>query len=215
VEEAPDEQRIAFADALRPFDGEEHNRLARYLQRVDKLTASRFFESEGKITVSFKREEGWRTDTTYVDDEEAIDAMLQRLRILYAPGRETAASYPRTTALLRAHILPTVEGGRLTDALNEYDKIQKSILDEPDESHIGLAMVTTDEHGDEVARRVITPGEAFLDWLYGEHIHDDEDRLARIEPWRELGLHRHVALNTAIALTRLYNYFGIRVVRRR
>lgn len=112
--------------------------------------------------------------------------------------------------LLRAHVTETAEGERLARNLDEYHDAVQRILTQP--PPIALAMVTTDEHGDEVAREPISPKDALLDWLYGEHLHDDEERLEWLEPWRPLGLHRHVALNTATRLTGLYGHFGLNVV---
>jgi hypothetical protein len=201
---------IEFADALTPFANAERERLLRYLARLDRLLRARFFQTEAKITVKFDRERGWGYDAPWEQDEEAIDAMLPRLRILYERGRPTSVTYPRTVALLRAHVTATAEGARLTASLNDYDETHKQILE--DETG-GLSMVTNDEEGNVTDRRPIPAGEAFLDWLYGEHLHDDEVRLARIEPWRDFGMHRYLALDTARKLTLLYHHFGHHVVR--
>jgi hypothetical protein len=62
---------------------------------------------------------------------------------------------------------------------------------------------STDTEGN-VTSRPTSPREVFEDWMYGERLHDDEDRLARIAPFRDSGVHRFTALSVGTDLMRVY-----------
>lgn len=203
---------IHFASALTSFAEAEHERLARYLELVDKLVRARLWQAPAKFTMTWQREEAMQvSEAPWDKDPEGLDAMMPRFRNLYASGRSTAASFPRALELIRSHVAVTTDGQRLAAELAEYESVRDRILETTPMGEI--AMVTQDDDGNVVERRVITPKEALEDWMYGEHLHDDEVRLERLKPWRAFGVHRNVAVTTAWNLTQHYHHFAVVVVK--
>jgi hypothetical protein len=139
--------------------------------------------------------------------------MMVRLRMVYGTqgDKPTAASFPKTVALISRHVTQTSQGARLTKELREYKRAAKSVLSAA--APFEIALVTENRHGNDVRRRVVTPREAVEDWLYADVLHDADVRRERLEPWREWNIHKNVATNTAWSLTHLYHDFAARIVR--
>jgi hypothetical protein len=78
---------------------------------------------------------------------------------------------------------------------------------------IGLNINTRQPDGNVIAQTV-TPRQAFLDWLYGEVLHDDEDKLARVDVFRPHGIHLHTAIAVATSLTHVYLWVSKQIIAR-
>ena len=134
--------------------------------------------------------------------------MVTRLRKLHTEGRPGTASFKRTVQLLRAH---TVEG----DSSNAdwfrkvLDHYEGQVELATESALIGLAKERVDDEGNTISEAV-SPDETFWDWVYGVYLHDDPDRLARVEEWRLIGAHKFNFLKMASDLAKVYySFFGI------
>jgi hypothetical protein len=218
----PDEQgplnldEINLADALTPFSRQEQARLVRYGVRAERLASCSFFKRDKPgLTMNMNPTEGFTAEMPHAPDEddEAIDAMYQRLRNLYSPGRSTAASFKRIVGLLRDHAAAkgSPDANALLSLLDEVEKAEERAATTG--PGIGMVRETRDETGNVISHST-HPREVLEDWMYGEHLHDDEDRLARIEPFRDIGAHRFTALSVATDLARVYVSFSRWIVAR-
>jgi hypothetical protein len=217
AEEFPCLEDLAYAEALAPFSREEQLRLVRYTVRADRLARCSFWEREQKMTVTGGEGQGQplTVEMPHAEDpfDEAIDAMFQRLRIFYQPGRKSAASFERIIDMLREHasVNSSAESEKFLGLLDECTQVhEKAASTSPG---IELTIEIANSAGIQVSSTT-DPREAFEDWLYGEYLHDDEVRLARIEQWRHLGGHLFVALAVARNLGRFYVSFSNNVVER-
>jgi hypothetical protein len=203
----PVPEDVDFAEALSPFSREEQARLVRYTVRAERLANCSFFERrEQRLSANYSVDEGLTVAMTHApvkEEDEAIDAMFQRLRIFYAPGRARSTSFSRTMTLLRAHAeaSPGDESAKLIGLLDAIKQTEERAATSG--PGIGMVIETRLQDGSKSSRNV-EPREAFEDWMYGEHLHDDEERLARIEPFRDHGVHRYVALAVATDLAHVY-----------
>jgi hypothetical protein len=208
----PDSQRrplpddIDFAQGLTSFTPEEQARLVRYTVRGKRLASCSFFE-RAKQGVNLNMSAGGELTSTMRhvngDDDEAIDAMYQRLRIFYSPGRPTSCSFPRTIAMLREH--STAKGTPDSQMLLELLDQVVAWEEQAATGGAGIGMVTETRQPDgSKSTHTVEPREAFEDWMYGEHLHDDEDRLARISHFRAHGIHQFTALTVATDLANVY-----------
>lgn len=207
---------VVFADALTPFAREEQARLVRYVVRAERLHRCSFWGRQRSLTIKAGMDEPLTFEMPDHDDpfDEATDAMFQRLRHFYQRGVKRAASYERISGMLREHAKAagTAEADRLLQLLDHCDAlVENAAMSGPG---IGLVREHFDEATGTTTSYPTTPREVFEDWLYGEYLHDDEDRLARIEPWRDLGAHLFTALAVARDLAQFYIAFSNDLVQR-
>src|SRR5437879_1373356 len=92
---------VNFARAFSPFTKTEHDRLARFVKRADRLAASSFWNrtTRHSTTITITRNAPTSLEMTHVegagDEDEALHVMLARLRHFYQEGSQKAASFPR------------------------------------------------------------------------------------------------------------------------
>jgi hypothetical protein len=197
---------INFPNALTSFSGEEQARLVRYAVRAQRLSDCSFFNSgQGRTAVNSRVDKPTTVEMPHADDadDEVIDAMFQRLRILYAPGRLSSASFTRTVQLLRIHARAkgTEDSRVLLKLLDELVETEKQVV----EAGGGIGRVVETRGSDGSLVSCTTPArEVFEDWLYGEHLRDDESQLVRIETFRDVRVHHLEALAVASCLASFY-----------
>jgi hypothetical protein len=201
----PIPEDVDWPHALTPFSAEERIRLERYVVRAERLSRASFWQRKKQsLNVRMAVGEAATVEMAHVegDDDEALDAMFARLRQLWAKGRRTAASYPRTVAILRDHAISKAPAGQtLLELLDALDAMQATA----ETSGPGIGLQSQAQHPDgTVTSRDVPPQEAFEDWLYGEFLHDDEERIARIDVFRPHGAHLYVALAVATNLAHVY-----------
>jgi hypothetical protein len=199
---------FSLVQALAPFSSEEVRRLRRYIELANELRESRFFDQrvqKFEINVS---PEGMTFDLPYGKDDELVTTMVARLRKLHTPGKPGTASFEQTSNLLRAHTdgRDNASADWFRRVLDHYHaRVELAMR----ESLIGLVREQVDAEGKTVSETV-PPHEMFWDWVYGVYLHDDEDRLARIEAWRLTGAHKFNFLKMASDLAKIYfSFFGI------
>jgi hypothetical protein len=131
--------------------------------------------------------------------------MVARLRNLHEEGRSGTASFPRTVRMLRAHARgssPSAQWFR-----HVLDNRETAVREATSTSLIGLVREHLDDEGNLVRTEEVPASEPFLDWMYGVYLHDDEERLARVQSWAPQPIHRFGFLQMADALARIYYGF--------
>jgi hypothetical protein len=187
--------------ALTPFSPEEARQLRRYVQLATELKESAFFQQRRQSLEIKVSEEGTSFDLPHGEDEELITVMVARLRKLHTEGPSGTASFIRIVRLLRAHMfeVDNVSADWFRIVLDHYqsgaDRASRTAL-------IGLTIEPIDGQGK--APIPISPEEMFWDWVYGVYLHDDPERLARVEAWKGIGAHKFNFLKIASDLTRVY-----------
>lgn len=210
---------VDFGLAFTPFTDAERARLARYVKRADRLAAANFWKrtTEHRTTLKITRDAPPSLEMTHVegegDEDEGLHVMFGRLRHFYQEGNPHAASFPRILKTLRNHASARggVEGGRMLELLGEIEEWHERVQVEG--YGMGLSAETRQTDGSVVAQTV-TPRQAFLDWLYGEVLHDDEEKLARVEVFRPHGIHLHTAIAVATSLTHVYLWVSKQIIAR-
>jgi hypothetical protein len=196
-----------IAEALTPFSVIEVHRLRRYVRHAEELRVSRYFEDAKKDTVVMFAP--GRVDFDVPEnaaDEEKLAAMLIRLRKLHAPGRASEASFPRIVKMLRSHA--QAKGNWHSEwFLQVIEHEEEGIRLILSTSFLKLVGELKDVEGNVLSRELVTPEQAFTDWLYGKYLHDDEDKLERVEYWLPVPIHRFTFLQTAAKLARAYYAF--------
>jgi hypothetical protein len=199
----------AIGKALTPFSETESRRLRRYVEHVKRLRHSSFFEQEGlgleiKLTSASMSAEVLPRNA---HGDELVTTMVARLRNVHAVGRPGAASFPQIVGMLRSHA--ERKGNQhsrwLLKVLDREEATIRTILDV---ALIGLVHQRVDAEGNVISSESITPEQAFKDWLYGVYLHDDEERLMRVEQWKAIPVHRYTFLQTATQLSRAYYAFS-------
>lgn len=100
-------------------------------------------------------------------DAGATRDMLGLLRQLF--GDNERSSFASMVAILRAQAdAQTPEGQKLLDVLGRYELIKEGVLDSWDVQPSGT------ENSPQ------PPLVVFLDWMYGEYLHSDEEKAQRI-----------------------------------
>jgi len=199
---------LDLESALDKFGQVELQRLRRYVEKADELRGSQFLSEQQ----AFQPQTDHAGHVTYEitnATREVVSAIIPPLRMLYSQNDNV--SFVRVRALIGRHAAArkTAEGDRLLEILTLYKLRANQILTfDPD-----MGMYEVGEMGEVTPTHKPTTREIFEDWLYGEFLHDDEERLARIEGWRSIGIHEFLFLSTARQLAVLYAQFGNRVVR--
>jgi hypothetical protein len=196
------ERIVRLRDALDPFDGHELRRLARYCAKASELRESQFLAEPQTIEASVG-EPGPLTYEITNASRAVVNAVVPPLRVLYTP--QEAASFARVRSLLAQHTgaRTSPSAAALHEALRSY---KRSIADvmafDPD-----MGMYNVNGGVVTVIHKPSTR-EIFEDWLYGEYLHDDEDRLDRIDAWRSIGVHEFQFLQTMRGLATVYAAFA-------
>jgi hypothetical protein len=140
------------------------------------------------------------------EDDELVTAMVTRLRKLHVEGKSNAASFQRTVQMLRGHTEGRANASAewFREVLDAREADVERILKT---SMIGLSRQTVDAAGNVVSNEAIQPDETFWDWVYGVYLHDDEDKLERVEEWKLLPVHQFIFLQIATNLARAYFAF--------
>ena len=142
------------------------------------------------------------------EDEDKITAMAARLRKLHTEGRSGTASFSRTVGLVRSHVTPDRNSSaKWLETVLDHHETQAELATKG--ALIGLVVERQGPDGETVSEE-ISPEQIFWDWLYGVYLHDDEDRLERVEAWQSIGAHKFNFLKTASDLAKVYYaFFGI------
>lgn len=133
--------------------------------------------------------------------------MVTRLRKLHSRGDPGSASFKRTLRMLREHTA-TRDNASATWFRHVLQGHQTAIEEINRTSLIGLVREQVDSEGNVVSTEQVSPAETFWDWVYGVYLHDAEDKLARVESWRPISLHKFNFLQMATDLSRLYYSFS-------
>jgi hypothetical protein len=192
-------------EAFEPFSKDEAGRLRHYIELCEKLRGSRFFDQYVQRFEIKASSDSISFELPY-DDDEAVTTMVARLRKLHLEERPGAASFPRTVRLLRQHTQgrnnPSVDWIRklLDHYEQQVDLATQAVV-------IGLSREVTDAQGNTISEPV-TPDENLWDWVYGELLHDDADRRARLKAWAPIEAHRFNFLKIASDLAKVYYSFS-------
>jgi hypothetical protein len=159
--------RTAFGPE--PFSAAELSAMRRHVELAGELARCRYFtEQERSMKVTMDKGVTTSWEQTLPDRGSTRD-MLGVLRQLFE-GPKGRASFLAMVELLRSHADPqSTAGQQLLAAMHFYDRARQGVLDSWDAQPGGT------EHGP------TTPLETFLDWLYGEFLHSDAEKAARIE----------------------------------
>jgi hypothetical protein len=196
---------FSLRDALTAFSADEVVRLERYNRRATELKDSRFFQTPAKFTMNVVAGRDATFDLARGEDEEQVTTMVTRLRNLHEEGRPGTASFPRTVSLLRGHTKGKSPSARWFRVV--LDDRQANVPHVTSRALIGLAREYVDKDGNVIRSEDVPPDEPFLDWMYGYYLHDDEERLARIQSWAPQPIHRFNFLQMASELARIYYGF--------
>jgi hypothetical protein len=187
--------------ALTPFSTDEARKLRRYVHLATQLKESGFFQQRCQsLEINFS-EEGMSFDLPHGEDEELITVMVARLRKLHTEGPSGTASFIRIVRLMRAHTsaIDNVSADWFRTVLDHFqseaERASRSAL-------IGLTIEPVNGKGK--APTPISPEEMFWDWVYGVYLHDDPERLARVEAWKGIGAHKFNFLKIASDLGKVY-----------
>ena len=160
----------AASGALSPgaaLTPEERSAMQRYLKLTDDLRSCRYFTEEER-TWDFTMEAGATTTWEQsLPSAEATRAMLALLRQLFGDGER--ASFTSVARLVRSIADPETEAGAfLLRQVEVFERAEQGVLDSWDAQPGG-----TDASPQ-------TPLATFLDWMYGEFLHSDAEKAARI-----------------------------------
>ncbi len=198
---------LAFRHALTAFQRADLERLRRYHRKAEELRASHFLSEPQH----FRTRTDSRGQVAYEisnASREVVSAIVAPLRLLYS--QRDNVSFNRIRAMIGRHASspPTKDAAALLALLAFYKtRLNQGMSFDPD-----MGIFHVDEAGEVTPIHVPTTREIFEDWLYGEFLHDDEERLSRIEDWRSIGIHEFLFLSTARELATLYVEFADRVV---
>jgi hypothetical protein len=151
-----------------PFSPDEIGNMERYLHLAHELRRCRYFTEEER-TLNVRMEKGMTTKWEQkMPDGGATRDMLGLLRQLFGDGER--ASFASVVAILRLHADSTsAEGQQLLTTLDSFEEFRDRVLASWD-----LEICTSENEAP-------PPLEVFLDWMYGEFLHSDPDKAARIE----------------------------------
>jgi len=146
----------------------ERSAMLRYLKLTDELRSCAYFvQEERSMTVTLDQGTTTSWDQT-LPSAGATRDMLALLRQLF--GDNERASFASMAALVRRSANPHTETGAfLLRQVDAFERAKQGVLDSWD----------AQPEGAEVSPR--TPLETFLDWMYGEFLHSDEEKAARIQ----------------------------------
>ena len=197
---------LDLANALTAFEPAELARLRRYRKKTDELRHSRFMCEAQEFRP-------WTDENSIVFYEisnasrEVVNAVVPPLRLLYSQ-RDTV-SFARIRAMIGGHCSSrgTTDAESLRELLRLFkERVHKVMAVDPDMGHYRV------ESGQVIEAHEPTTREIFEDWLYGEYLHDDEERLARIDRWRGIGIHEFLFLEAARELAAAYVDFADAIV---
>jgi hypothetical protein len=161
----------AAAGALMPgatATEDERSAMRRYLKLTDELRSSRYFVEEER-SMSVKMDRGVTTSWEQkLPSAGATRDMLGVLRQLCGDGER--ASFASMVALVRQFADAQTEAGAfLLRQVAAFEGAKQGVLDSWDAQPGGTEASP------------LTPLETFLDWMYGEFLHSDAEKAARIE----------------------------------
>lgn len=200
-------KRSTDTSALTPFELSDIARLRRYAQKAHELRDSQFMREPQEFRPSTD-EYGFVTYEISNASREVVSAIMAPLRLLYS--QRDNVSFARTRAMIGQHAPAqgTAAAECLRERLRDFKKgLQEVMAVDPD-----MGQYQVDEAGEITTIHEPTTHEIFEDWLYGEYLHDDEDRLARIESWRSIGIHEFLFLRTARDLVTVFADFASEIV---
>jgi hypothetical protein len=196
-----------LAAGLVPFSNEERGRLRLYVEKADEIRSSRFFERQHVIRPNL--EEG--VPFTYVlenAEREVVSAVMPPLRLLYATTENVSFRGILSLIGRKAVERSSPESARIRTALRQFSRAATEVLKfDPD---MGISSV--DENGDLVTVSKPTMREILEDWLYGEYLHTDPLRRARLDQWRSIGVHEKLFLDAVRSLGDVYIQFADEIV---
>jgi hypothetical protein len=193
---------ISAAEAFTPFTPEEWRRLERYATRTRKLYGCAFLQhGQTSWTVTWS---GGHGTSAQADQEAHVREAVLLLRPLYL--RKEAAGFLKVQAMVKRHAYErdTDEGRRAIEVVKAYTDALQRILAEPD---IRLQERRVDKDGNVVHTEEASPRRVFEDFLYGEHFHEDGERIQRIGVGLPAEAKRFLFLSTARKLADLYMQF--------
>lgn len=147
---------------------DERSAMRRYLKLTDELRTCRYFvEDERSMSVTLDHGVTTSWEQT-LPSAGATRDMLGVLRQLFGDGER--ASFASVVKVVRRLADPETEAGAfLLRQVTAFERAKQGVLDSWD----------AQPGGTEASPR--TPLETFLDWMYGEFLHSDADKAARIE----------------------------------
>lgn len=191
--------RVEPGALVAPFTDDERSAIKRYVYLTKELARCKYFtEEERSFSVTMDR--GVTTSWEQVlPDAGATRDMLGLLRQLF--GDKERGSFAAVSSILVSHSnTQTIEGRRLLSAIDRFQYLRQGVLDSWD----------VRPNGKENA-----PGEpltVFLDWMYGEFLHSDADKAARIASLdTEFRLYEWQFHWVAERLAALYTTFAVTV----
>jgi len=165
---------IDLPSAFRPFIPDERDRLRRFAAKTVELRELSFVQ-QGSPTLHMKSgSEGFSYVLGPDVGRERVTSALVPVRILYR--RDENISFVKTVELLVDHVDETRDDSAALRALLE--RARQGIAAVFSNTTIVFLDRGTDD-GTLVDGRQI-----FEDWMYGDYLHDDEQRRERIEPYR-------------------------------
>src|SRR5581483_5217639 len=148
--------------------GEELSAMRRYLKLTEELRSCRYFVEEERsmsVTMDGGTTTSWEQT---LPSAGATRDMLGVLRQLFGDGER--ASFASMVQLVRRVADPQTEAGAfLLRQVAVFEGAKQGVLDSWD----------AQPGGNEASPR--TPLDTFLDWMYGEFLHSDAEKAARIE----------------------------------
>lgn len=151
-----------------PFSVDEIANMERYIYLTDELRRCRYFTEEER-TMNLTMDKGVTTSFEQkMPDSGSTRDMLGVMRQLF--GDKERASFASMVAILRLHADSTSpEGQQLLTTLDSFEDLRQRVL-----ASWALEIRTSEDEAP-------PPLGVFLDWMYGEFLHSDADKAARIE----------------------------------
>jgi hypothetical protein len=191
-----------------PFDPRETRRLRGYVQLVEDLASSTFFQSgEQKLTLSTDAGGPLKTTLDY-PGEEAVRAVVGLFRQLYNHNEPT--SYNQILKLLGRHVHERDSAHRDTGleelrALREWEKDALRPTMELKWQHIR-------PDGTLAYEEELTPAVLIDLFLHGRYLHQGNEKSDKLDAWPLAHLAQHSFFGAMSALSQVY-WVGANVVR--
>jgi hypothetical protein len=152
-----------------PFSADEVANLERHLRLAEELRSCRYFtEEERTLNVTMDRGVTTSWEQT-LPDRGSTREMLAVMRQLFSDKER--ASFASAGAILRRHANPTSPAGQhFIATLDSLEEMKQRVLASWD------LQVRTSKDADPPP-----PLGVFLDWMYGEFLHSDAEKAARID----------------------------------
>jgi hypothetical protein len=188
-------------DVYEPFTLRVRERLERYVDRVDKLTSMRFFNTSETLHV-MGGAEGVRTEGLETFDEEALMATIPLFRMLYTGSEPT--SFAATLNVLKRAVKS--DASLRDQAIAELRTLGVAFENGKKTASFGMIVDWVARDGTTTSAERMDPEHLIDLWLHGYFLHGENEKSNELQRWPI----EHVPLwELCGAIRRLTNIFRL------